>query len=724
MTTSYDIQIKTVWPGLIGGAIFKGYIVGTSEILVCKANYNILDRAPDVGEIWSITGTQTMHAEYGPQFIVSKALITSLSSSRFITALLVRHPAFRGFHLGKSKVNKLLNQFGADRLFDLLNSSGTTELSSVIDQAIAQRLVKAWAILSNEIETMRFLRMYRFDGRLIRVIIRLSKTNTVERLKKNPYALVCFNDLSEKIWKNIEAASRDLGISKTDKRRLIGAVEYVLYKRLSDGHTAIPIAELRTLLADMLDDDELAETAISESLQHRHICALTVNSEVLLQLISAAYIEQSIETQVAELLKAPPIDFSEGLITRSVSAYSREFNRECGYELSVEQKSAACSGLLNRFSLITGFGGTGKTTTLKAIGGVCSMIGRPVVFLALSGKAKERVAQATGRSTSTIHSFIIAITNNANEIPHDPLIVIDEASMVDISLFNRLLMLLKGKPYALLLVGDAMQLSPVGFGLLWHRLVTSNSIPASHLTEVRRQHGQSPIHNEAMLIRKGEHSTLSKPEDMVEGIFLEDANSESIISKSVQLKLRHPEAQVLTPHVSKCMPDSAILLNEVLQEELNPLVDGRPSVSVDGYMLRENDPVIFTKNNYDLGVFNGTTGRVDAISLDSGKRIATIRLEYTNEIVNLTDDDLFEAGAQLAYAISVHKSQGSEYEKVIFCCATSSSFVERSLVYTGITRAKNLCILVGSQLSYSKAVKALPRADRICVGIFSKSVLT
>lgn len=133
-------------------------------------------------------------------------------------------------------------------------------------------------------------------------------------------------------------------------------------------------------------------------------------------------------------------------------------------------------------------------------------------------------------------------------------------------------------------------------------------------------------------------------------------------------------------------------------------------------MLRENDPVIFTKNNYDLGVFNGTTGRVDAISLDSGRRLATIRLEYTNVVVNLSDDDLFETGAQLAYAISVHKSQGSEYEKVIFCCATSGSLVERSLVCTGVTRAKNLCILVGSQLSYSTAVKALPRADKIFCG--------
>lgn len=715
--TSVDIQIKAVFPGLIGGAIFKGDIVGTSEILVCKAKYNVLDRTPDIGEIWSVTGTQTMHAKYGPQFIVSEALITSLSSSRYTTALLVRHPAFRGFHLGKAKVTRLLNHFGADRLFDLLNSSNAGELASVIDQSIAQRLVDSWAILSNEIETMRFLRAYRFDSRLIKAIIRLSRNNTVERLKKNPYALVCFNELSQKIWRNIEAAAKKLGISKTDNRRLIGAVEYVLYKRLSEGHTAIPITEFREILTELLQEKELAETAISESLRQRYICALTIDSETLLQLISVAYIEQSVEKQIVELLKAPPTNYSESLITRSVTSYSNAFYSAYGYKLSDEQQNATCSGLMKRLSLITGFGGTGKTTTLKAIGNVCSTIGRPVVFLALSGKAKERVSQATGRAASTIHSFITAVTNNTIDLPHDPLIVIDEASMVDISLFNRLLMLFKNKPYSLLLVGDTMQLSPVGFGLLWHRLVRCNAIHAAHLTEVHRQHEQSPIHNEAMRIRKGEYSTLSSPGEMTEGIFLEDADPELLTSKLIQLKLRHPEAQVLTPYVNRKMRDSAFLLNEVLQEKLNPQEDGSSNISINGYSLRESDPIIFTRNNYALGVFNGTTGKIDSIQVESGRRLATIKLEHSNETIDFTEDDLFETGVELAYAISVHKSQGSEYEKIIFCCISNSRFIERSLIYTGITRAKSLCIIVGSNKSYSGAVKAPPRADKLCVGI-------
>lgn len=715
---AYSVQVKSVWPGKIGGAIFKANVLGESLCVTCKAKYKVMDRIPEVGEIWKVTGTVVNHHEHGPQLNIIEAFVISLPSPSYLEALLINHPAFRGFHFGKSKISSLIRRFGSDALSEILQNSDVVQLSTALDTAIANKLVAAWHSLSNEIETLNFLREHRFSMDLSKQILKISKYNTVARLKSNPYSLVCFHNMSEKNWRTIEATAKRLKIPSEDARRLAGAVEYVLYKRLADGHTATPVSVVMHALYQIPLKADLADQAIHQSLKQKIICAFSKNSETYLQLISVAYIEHSIEIKISALLTSPASQQTRDLVGRTIKSYARAFFTEYNYYLSSQQEIAIQTALTERCTVLSGFGGTGKTTTLKALGDICFSLGRPLLLVALSGKAKERMAQVTGRNAMTIHAFLIGLKNGSVRIDSDPLLVVDEASMVDPTLFNRLLCAFGDSPYSLLMVGDTTQLSPIGFGLVWHRMVKSNQIKAVHLTEVYRQVSGSPLHSEAMLVRKGDSSELQIYTNQDKGIFLEEANISTLLQKITKLKVIHSDAQILTPFVSGKTADSTRIINVTLQEHLNPFNSSQFNIPINDFLIRKHDPIIFTKNSYDLNVFNGTTGIVEDVFLERDqKRVAKIRFSDSEETQLFSESDLNEAGAELAYAISIHKSQGSEYSKVIVCCIRDTSFIERSLIYTAITRAKNLCIVVGSQSIYSKAVASPPRATTLCVGL-------
>lgn len=711
------IQVSSVKPGSFGGAVFSGRIIGQNKIYTCKASYKIITRIPQPGECWQFKGSITGHDQFRDFVLIESCHIVNLPIAAYVERLLVKHPVFRGLSFGKAKVSKLIRAFGAENLTQALTAGKVSHLAEVINPDLAKKVVDAWMTLQNEISTIEFLMEHDFDPGLAKSILKVCLTDTVERLKRNPYSLVAFQGVHPDMWKIIEAAASKLDIPRDDPRRLAGIVENLLYVRLDQGHTACRIEDLKAALAQKLPSAKLVDLAVNCALERRAVCVKKIQGMTLIQPLGAALVESKLEQRVASLLSAQSSLLHGSLqeLEQAIDDYCSHSEQSSGYSLTRDQKGAVLMALTNRISTFTGFGGTGKTTVLKAIVDVASQY-RPVHILALSGKAKERAKEATGRDTYTIHSFLIKISTASSGLNTggDPLVIIDEASMVDIALMLKLLNAFAKKELSLLLVGDTGQLSPVGYGIFFHALAKSKAIPSTHLTKVHRTIGDSDLQKTAMQIRSGHLGTLPVWNGERDGIYLIPCtNTQDLLAHLARIKQIIPDAQILTPHMSERMADSGHKINKYLQTALQQ-TDGVQGIWMGKYWLRVNDPVIVTQNSYDHNLFNGNTGIMSSVVSIDGE-IAGV-FTFNGVEVTLSRMDLFMVGMKLAYAISIHKSQGSEYQTSIICSLSQSEFVERSMLYTGVSRSKRLALILSTQEIVQQGVARPNRSDTLCVG--------
>lgn len=711
------IQVSSVKPGKFGGAVFSGRIIGENKIYTCKASYKIITRVPEPGECWQLKGSIVGQDQFRHFVSVESCHIVNLPIAAYVERLLTKHPAFRGLSFGKAKVSKLINALGAENLSLILNAGKTSLLAEVINPALAQHVVDAWATLQNEISVTEFLMAYQFDPSLANSILRVCQIDTVQRLKRNPYSLVAFHGIHPNLWSTLEGTASKLGISPHDPRRLAGLVENLLYIRLDLGHTACPIGLLRDELEQRNLSPALANFAIHCALERRAVCVKKLDGITLLQPLGAALVESQLEQRVGDLMAAQHSlrHGSAQDLERVIEEYCSRSETNSGHALTQEQKSAVFMALTNRISTLTGFGGTGKTRVLRAIADI-SCTYRPVHILALSGKAKERAKEAVCRETFTIHSFLIQISRKDSALNNDgdPLVIVDEASMVDIALMLRLLNAFARKDLSLLLVGDTGQLSPVGYGLFFHVLAKSKAIPSAHLTKVHRTISDSDLQKTAMQIRSGQLNTLQVWTGEREGVFLiHCTNTQDLLNHLAKIKTIIPDAQILTPHMSDRMPDSGHKINNYLQRVLQQ-TDDAPGIWMGKFWLRVNDPVIVTQNSYEHNLFNGTTGIMSGLISSDGEISGVFTINGVE--VTLSRMDLFKLGMKLAYAISIHKSQGSEYETSIICSLSHSEFVERSMLYTGVSRARRLALILSTQDIVQQGVARPNRSDTLCVG--------
>ncbi|MHC1698995.1 MAG: AAA family ATPase [Geobacteraceae bacterium] len=710
------IQVRSVYPGILGGAFFKGMNVDQRKLLKCKADWRVLPIAPHRGEFWYVKGTLINHPDYGEQLHASESRLVGLPSPDCITALLAKHRFFRGFYLGTVKIGKLAC-LGDQVLVDLLNNGNSYEISKVVGSIRAERLVDAWSRFQNEVETSNFLMQHKFSFALLRKVLKITRHNTTERLKANPYIMVCFSGLTQNIWKKVDECAKSLSIPKNDPRRLAGIVEHVIYESLRDGHTAITKTNLINRVKKLLKAESYGEASIKYALERKVlICLHSNNSEPIFQGVGPAYIEHSLEKRIKHLLsRVPQIDIlttKDSVTKETIDRYSNELEHSFKYALTKQQKSAVYMALTNRCSLVISYVETDKTPILKAVADVAKRQYRSFFLLTVAYKAKERMRQAIGHPVMTIHGFIKAVEQKYVDINCDPLIVIDEASMVDAALFNRLLKLFDGKPYHLLAVGDTAQL-PIGFGMVWHKMAKSSCIPIMELSEVARQGSGSDLYKYAMQVREGYSEDVREWRGETEGFYFVEANRAGVRHALLDIRTTLPEAQILTPHISPSMPDCVDKINRFLQKCLN---GGSPGFPLENNRLRIGDPVIITEDNYGLGLFNGTTGRMISLDSRAGELIAGFEFEGHDSLVFLDIEQVHEVGITLAYAISVQKAQCLDSEIVVVSCVVDTEKVERSFIYTGLMRAKRLCIIVGSREVYHKAITKLPRSERLCVG--------
>lgn len=607
MSAYFDavIQINSVSPGLIGGAIFSGRATCERRVRVCKASYKVLSRTPQPGECWRVSGWETKVENFKSFVTVERCHIVNLPAAAYVERLLIKHPAFRGLYFGKAKAQRLISEFGAENLVQTLNAGRAAHLAEAINPQIAEKIIEVWLSLKNEIATAEFLMEHNFEPDLAKRIIKVCRTDTVERLKQNPFGLIAFRGLHKNLWNAIEATGEKLGIEKDDPRRLVGAIEQILYERLSDGHTACPPGECVRLTAKLLGDKSLAELAIQHALSRKAICVRKIGDQTLIQPLGAAIIEGQLESRIKSLLSGQLSIFSgsQEEVEARINHYEESAITELGYSLTGQQRAAVAMALLNRVSIITGFGGTGKTTVLRAVAEIAKGQHRPIWVLALSGKAKERAREATGLDSYTIHGFIQAAqrTQSPVSVTGDPLVIIDEASMVDISLMNKLLRLFDKESFSLLMVGDTGQISPVGFGLFWHKLAKEQTVPVTSLTKVHRTAEEGDLHKVAMQVREGILPKLSVWNGESEGVYFApcDSTAKALANRLCEIKATLPNAQIITPHMSARMPDSGHSINEKLQNSLGEGFDEafqREGIKMGTYWIKVGDPVIVCVN--------------------------------------------------------------------------------------------------------------------------------
>lgn len=719
MNYSELVEIGKVFPGPLGGAVFKGIAVGAKSSISYRCPNRVLMAPPKTGEYWKIDGDEFYSPDYGKTVNVKSAFLRSIPSSIVVGRMLCNHAAFRGFGLGKAKIAKLIKEIGEFSLVKLLNKNDYMALSEVINERIAKKLCEVWHALKEETEIAIFLVDNGFDSELASKVRRFCKFNTIERLQKNPYSLISLCDTKLSMFLLVDAAAKKLGFASDHQHRKAGIVEFMLYKQIEAGHTIAELNDLcKSIQALKIDDVPEPLNCIKEALKQKVACVYEENGIIHIQAIGVAFIENDLEKRFKRLTLDPlQSDMFSGnkSLSSLISAYSKEHVQERGFELTATQQSAIVTTLSNRLSILTGYGGTGKTAVIKGIVDIAESLDRTVYVCALAGKAKERARQVIDRETFTIHRLISELDKKSSQVVNkhsDPLIVIDESSMVDASLMLRLMRAMGDKLFSLLLIGDTAQLPPVGFGIFWHELVKSKKLPSAHLTQVHRQAAESPVHNAAMNIRNSITHKLKKWNGESEGIFLLDADGPRIQSVLIDI-FSKLNAKILTPFASARFPLSTSNLNPLLQEALNARTDG---IYLGSRVIKVNDYVLVTSNNHELGLFNGMTGSVVEIFIsgESQEEMCSVKIDGVDELKELTKIQCFEIGLQLAYALTIHKSQGSEYDNCIV--VVDGKGIEKSMLYTAITRAKKLCLIVGSQKAYDKAILSAPHIDSLNYG--------
>ena len=516
-------------------------------------------------------------------------------------------------------------------------------------------------------------------------------------MQNNPYCL------ADDIWgigfKTADGIAEKLGYEKNDSRRCRSGILYTLSKLSEDGHVYSEREQLIKSAKELLQADEEPITQVLDQMIASEDLML---DEEAIFLPPFYYAEVGVANKLRRLIETPMGNIFDngGTVTDDVS------QRQGQIEYDEVQLSAIRKAIGSKVMVLTGGPGTGKTTTTLGIIASFETLGQRILLAAPTGRAAKRMSEATGKEAKTIHRLLEFNPaegygrNDENPLDGDVLIV-DESSMIDIILMNSLL---KAVPLSmrLILVGDIDQLPSVGAGNVLRDIIDSGAVPVIRLTRIFRQAQSSRIVTNAHKINQGTFPDISNGRQS-DFFFIKQEDPEQAARDIVNIvKNRIPKAygystndiQVLAPMQRSVV--GATNLNIALQEAINPVGD---SLSRGGFRYRRGDRVMQIRNNYDKDVFNGDIGTVEHV--DTEERTLTVSFDGHN--IEYEDSELDEL--TLAYATTIHKSQGSEYPVVVMpLLMTHFVMLQRNLVYTGITRAKKLCIIVGTTKALAYAI--------------------
>lgn len=699
MTISATVTISAVHPGLSGGAVFSGHDSAGTRLLFV-ANRDRIFRAPVIGEAWSLQGEIRSHPKYGDQVHVARASLVE-PAGKLIINFLLKHPAFNGLGIGKARATRLWTEFGSD-LHVVLGTGDVGKLSGVLPEDSAQKLVEAWRSVREEASVVSFLDQHGFDLRLANKVRRVWPENTLAKLIDNPYRMLAFAD-----WEKVDRAAHSLGVTQNDPRRRIAAVEACLYRRLDAKHTLTPKEMLLDGVRGVMQTRSLdvANAAVEQALSAR---AIVITADGY-QPLGAAVMEKIVADRLRAISCGAP-GSERNLFSTNLTAITAEaiasFETSVGLTLNASQRRAVEMAAHEPFSVLTGGAGTGKTTVLQVIHRIAEQVGVPVLQMALSGRAAQRMRDATSRPASTIAAFLRMAERWSLDPKSEPLVIIDESSMLDLPLMYSVVRTMPARA-RLLLVGDPYQLPPIGFGLVFSILAASQNIPRVELVEVHRQAQSSGIPQVAHQIRRGILPALRPFVGLGTGVSFIEAGDRDVMDHILRVRTEWSECDdVQVLGVTRRGTSGIRNINVALQAAAS----GRKP-KLDGWEFAEGDPIIYLRNDYQKELWNGSLGRIEKIVDSNGRRSLLCSLDGAPH--EIPDEEFHRI--DLAYAITVHKAQGSQFKRVIVPIS-GSRLLDRTLVYTALTRGMEQVVFIGDRNAFDAAVTAPPHSHERQVG--------
>jgi exodeoxyribonuclease V alpha subunit len=705
--------------GKSGGAIFAGITVsGDRFVAIC--DYRLIPDPSllDQGQIWSVAGSQSVResiAENG--FKLRETQIIAISAQllrpagRNIIAWIAECPEAVG--VGHVKARKLYELFGPS-LITLIEKKDIRALAAVIKQESAELLCQAFE--KHEVaSTLLWLDQIGMTRRIGASVLAFYKNQAQQKINANPYVLLSF----EADWAKVDDLARNrMGITENDPRRLLAAIEEALYRGLNAGHTCLPRHEVKTRLSALLGTNELANQALAEGLSGEQFFQVAD----YFQLNGSHLMESYIAQRLMEILVGENATGQKGLFNQGSGDLSclekviDTFELAHRITLSPEQRKAILTSAAANLSLILGGAGTGKTTVLKALFAAIDALapGTKIIQLALAGLAAQRMTAATGRESMTIAGFLAKV--DPDTLDFSTVIVVDEASMIDVILMYRLLRHLPDG-VRLILVGDPSQLPPIGPGLVLHSLAGLASIPQTELKTVMRQTAESGIPAVAVAIRdhKAPHWAQYSGNGDAGVSFLQCSHANMVETiRNVYAELGGDGSNFSVQILSVTNGDQAGVknLNSILHDQYQSgaeqvfCFDQEYGVAaartIHHVPINVGDLVMFTQNDYTLGLRNGSLGKI----------IAALQVVEAEDPCCVVDFDGIEyklTTRQMqslvhSYSITVHKAQGSQFARIIVPIKRTR-LLDQSLIYTAVTRGVEQVVLVGDENVALAAIK-------------------
>lgn len=674
-----------LWDGW-KGTVFNATAVDTGKRHRVVASRLVMPREPVPGEVWELSGVVRKHPRHGQQVEAEKALLLR-PSGRLVIGAISKSPLFPG--IGPKKAERLWDAFD-EKLYELLDMGDPVPFIGILGDELAQGLVDGWGEMGIDASVYSWLDRHGVSPSLARSVATIYGREAIDKLDENPYRLLAFSS-----WNRVDAMARSMGVRSDDRRRQVAAADAVVYQRLDGRHTVTDERHFSGLLRQRLGtDEEGAQDALCAALMEHAV----VRVGQTLQGLGPASMERFIAQRVIDM--ADGRFEAEQIMLRApidIDRIADEFGRREALVLNAEQRAAMRMAATQAVCCITGGAGTGKTTLLRAVYSAIELSGGTVVQCALAGRAALRMSEATLRPSVTIAKLLKLVDTGQLVLDRGKTVVIDEASMVDLALTYRILRRMQPGT-RLILVGDAAQLPPINFGLCFHALVTCEKVPRVELREIMRAAAETGIPQASRLIRDGVVPDVAAYEGRGRGVSFVDAAPTEMADSILEVVNDLggvAESQVIG--AIKRGPGGTKTINGMFHELLT---SGRPENS--GFA--EGEPVIQLENNYELGIMNGSLGTiVSAIDPDN------LAIDFQGEQV-IVPYQLWGA-LDHAYAITSHKAQGSQFGRVVIPLLPSR-LLDRTLLYTSVTRAREQVVIVGDRGAFTKAVQELPSPSR------------
>ncbi len=697
--------------GAIAAVVYQNYDNGYAVLRVDIGGKQVITVVgtiplPAVGERLLVTGKWSTHASYGRQFEAeflerlmpqTRTEILSYLSSRIIKGI------------GPKTAARIVERFGDQALTVMEREPERLAEVSGISMEKALSIGEEFRQRVGIRQLMEFFSLHQLPAELAIRTYKLYGESTVDLLYDDPYLLT--DRGLDAPFGAVDRFAIELGVSADDPRRVRAGILFELNYNLNAGHSFLPEDKLIAATAQLLSvDGETVNDAVEELISTSQLVRNTL-AGITVDYLPALYEAEAYITH--RLLRGAATAHPE---PRNLSKLMKSVARQSGIEYSAQQETAIRAGATSNVLLVTGGPGTGKTTILKGLLSLLSELDLTCVLAAPTGRAAKRLTEVTGEDASTIHRLLEAsidpssgdmvfLHDEDNPLKAD-VIIVDEMSMVDVLLLHALLKAIpEGK--RLIFVGDPDQLPPVGPGFPFGDMIRSEALPTVRLTEIFRQAQESLIVMNAHRVNSG---VLPDLKNVKSDFFFLPCRSEEELRQTVtglcttrlpqKMGIPADQIQVLSP--TRKGGTGTESLNQLLQSALNPAGGGKRERPFGDYVFREGDRVMQIRNNYDIvwkkcdgsavgtGIFNGDIGTITAID----PHMETVSVVFEDREADYDFTQLNEL--EPAYAMTVHKSQGSEYRAVILSCWNGSAYLlSRSVLYTAITRARELLIIVG-----------------------------